>query len=198
MTDNYPAFPSIPRLNRRVVITEKIDGENGLISIRRASDGPLRVGIETRVNFVDGDTYYVSAGTRTRWVTDVDNPFGGWVWERRYELVQTLGPGLHRGEWWGKGVKRGYGLNENRFSLFNVGRWTEDKLVEVLGLHVVPTIFPGTARLSTVQLALETLEISGSLAAPGFMRPEGVIVWHSAANSYFKVTLENDEGKGKS
>ncbi len=32
----YPAFGKIPRLNREVVITEKIDGTNGLISIERA------------------------------------------------------------------------------------------------------------------------------------------------------------------
>jgi hypothetical protein len=33
----------------------------------------------------------------------------------------------------------------------------------------------------------------GSVAAPGFKDPEGVVVYHTAANLYFKVTCKNDE-----
>lgn len=41
--------------------------------------------------------------------------------------------------------------------------------------------------------ALDRLRAHGSLAVPGFLRPEGVVVYHIAANMGFKVTLEKDE-----
>ena len=41
------------------------------------------------------------------------------------------------------------------------------------------------------------LALSFSLAAPGFMRPEGIVVFHVAANTAFKQTLEKD-GEPKS
>ena len=40
--------------------------------------------------------------------------------------------------------------------------------------------------------ALEDLKTTGSRAAPGFMKPEGIIVYHSAARMYFKMTIEKD------
>lgn len=43
-----------------------------------------------------------------------------------------------------------------------------------------------------------TEKIDGSLAQPGFMKPEGIVIFHTAANQLFKKTLENDESpKGK-
>ncbi len=35
--------------------------------------------------------------------------------------------------------------------------------------------------------------MTGSKAAPGFDNPEGVVVFHTANSSLFKVTLEGDE-----
>jgi hypothetical protein len=40
---------------------------------------------------------------------------------------------------------------------------------------------------------LSKLREEGSLAAPGFMNPEGVVVFHLAAGMGFKKTLEKDE-----
>lgn len=41
MTDlQYPSFPKIPRLNRAVIVTEKIDGTNGLIEVSVDDDEP--------------------------------------------------------------------------------------------------------------------------------------------------------------
>jgi hypothetical protein len=31
--ETFPAFPKIPRLRRRIVVTEKIDGTNALVSV---------------------------------------------------------------------------------------------------------------------------------------------------------------------
>src|SRR4051812_4307796 len=103
----FQAFPSIARLFRECVVTEKIDGTNGVVHV---SD--------------DGLT--VTAGSRSRWITpEADNfGFARWVAEHAEEL-RALGPGFHFGEWWGSGIQRRYGLDEKRFSLFNVGRWGE-------------------------------------------------------------------------
>lgn len=48
----------------------------------------------------------------------------------------------------------------------------------------------------TVKDVLEGLLRGGSVAAPGFANPEGIIVFHVAANSVFKVT-EDDQAKGQ-
>jgi len=37
------------------------------------------------------------------------------------------------------------------------------------------------------------LRTIGSVAAPGFMDPEGIVVYLSAARSMFKVTLKGDD-----
>ena len=40
--------------------------------------------------------------------------------------------------------------------------------------------------------ALDELREYGSLAAPGFMRPEGIVIFHTAGSVGFKRTLEKD------
>lgn len=41
------------------------------------------------------------------------------------------------------------------------------------------------------------LKIHGSAAAPGFMNPEGIVIFHLAGNVGFKQTiLKDDEPKG--
>jgi LexA DNA binding domain len=49
-------------------------------------------------------------------------------------------------------------------------------------------------------LCLDFLRSDGSAAAPGFMRPEGVVIFHTASGALFKQTIEKDEepkGRGK-
>ncbi len=41
--------------------------------------------------------------------------------------------------------------------------------------------------------ALEGLRGNGSYAAPGFMKPEGIVIFHVAANMGFKKTLDKDD-----
>jgi hypothetical protein len=41
------------------------------------------------------------------------------------------------------------------------------------------------------------LQSLGSAAVPGFQKPEGIIVWHSAARQMYKMTFEQDGGKWK-
>jgi len=178
MNPEFKAFDKIPRLRRNVIVTEKIDGTNAIV-------------------WVSDDGMWVRAGSRSRWITPEDDNYGfaRWVHENADELRQ-LGPGYHYGEWWGHGIQRRYGLTEKRFSLFNAGRWA-DGSVRPKCCGVVPVLAEGHQE-DAVESALAILRTEGSRAAPGFMNPEGVVVYHTASRSLFKVTLEKDsEPKGR-
>lgn len=181
-------------MNREVIVTEKIDGTNSQVHIRPAEGSQLEMGYDTQVE-VDGVQCYLRAGSRSRWVlhlgTDDNNGFGRWVHTHAHELAQ-LGVGAHFGEWWGQGIQRKYGLQEKRWSLFNVHRWGESRPA---CCHVVPIIVRGQAidGFRIVDKALEELRQHGSFAAPGFMKPEGVVAFHTHSRTLFKVTLERDQ-----
>lgn len=167
----FEAFPKIPRLNRMCTITEKIDGTNAQIII--SDDGEIAAASRSRLITVDNDNF----------------GFARWVEANRSSLID-LGPGRHFGEWWGSGIQRGYGLKEKRFSLFNSARWTG---CAPACCSVVPVLYSGPFCTDAVNDVVEHLRVFGSSAAEGFMKPEGVIVWHEAARQMFKVTLEKDE-----
>ena len=97
------------------------------------------------------------------------------------------------GEWWGKGIQRGYGLDEKRFSLFNVHRWGDSESRPAC-CGVVP-ILGKLDKFSSpfIDIAIQRLKEFGSKAAPGFMNPEGVVIYHKASGQLFKATLKNDE-----
>lgn len=184
-------FPKMPRLSRECVITEKLDGTNAQVFI--------------------SDTGEFLTGSRSRWITPENDNYGfsRWAHEHKTELLK-LGPGRHFGEWWGNRIQRGYGLSEKRFSLFNVIRWClhghvpqmiarnpehpqklQDELPDCVSL--VPVLWRGQFDSTQADLALAKLAMMGSVAAPGFMRPEGVVLYHIAGAVGFKKTLEKDE-----
>lgn len=167
----FVEFPKLFRLSRECIITEKLDGTNAQVFV--------------------GDDGRVLAGSRNRWLsTDADNfGFAAWVKEHEDEL-RTLGPGRHFGEWWGSGIQRRYGLKEKRFSLFNVARWQDNRPA---CCHVVPVLYRGIFETEHVHAAIEKLLKEGSIAAPGFMDPEGIVCFHVAGNVGFKKTLVKDE-----
>lgn len=176
----FEEFRKIPRFNRHVTITEKIDGTNAQILI--TEEGEVR------------------AGSRTRWITPEEDNFGfaAWVRDNADGLREELGEGRHYGEWWGQKIQRAYGLSERRFSLFNTNRWNEENLRIC---HVVPVLYegiPSDGWSAEVNRAIEDLRENGSYAAPGFMKPEGIVTYHKASDQLFKATLERDEEyKGK-
>jgi hypothetical protein len=190
---DFQGFPKVARLNRDVIITEKIDGTNAQVLI--TEDGDMLI------------------GSRTRWITpqDDNHGFARWAEGNKNQLLK-LGPGRHFGEWWGSGIQRGYGLvkGEKRFSLFNVARWalygTEPKRImtadpriekyqDVLpeGLFLVPELYRGNFSSYVIDDVVSLMRINGSYASPGFDRPEGIVVFHTVANVGFKQTLENDD-----
>jgi len=180
----FEAFQKIPRLRRDCIVTEKIDGTNGQILIT--------------------EDHQLWIGSRNQWISTPDNrfstdPFGfaKWAEANKDQIIAELGVGRHYGEWWGSGIQRGYGLQkgEKRFSLFNTSRWKD---VQITVCSVVPVLYEGPFDLSWIDRCLASLREDGSRAAPGFMRPEGVVVFHKAANYLLKQTIEkDDEPKGK-
>ena len=180
LEETFEKFASIHRLSREVIVTEKIDGTNAQIC-------------------VSDDMTDLRAGSRKRWIEVGDDNFGfaHWVQENKAELL-TLGPGRHYGEWWGSGIQRKYGLEngEKRFSLFNTHRWGNDE-TRPSCCHVVPVLTQLPA-FDTVAIdaVLADLQEMGSQAAPGFMDPEGIVVFHVASQAVFKKTLGDDGHKG--
>lgn len=179
LNTEFEMFRKIPRLTRQCVITEKLDGTNGQILVTE-----------------DGKFY---AGSRSRWILtpesdeirDDNYGFGRWALEHRDELVKGLGIGRHFGEWWGAGIQRKYGLKEKRFSLFNTSVWNET--TKPACCHVVPVLYEGLFTTDRAEEWVLTLRVEGSRAVPGFMNPEGIVIYHVAAGQYFKKTLEKDE-----
>ncbi len=169
----FESFQKIPRLKRGMVITEKIDGTNAQI-------------------FINDDCTKMLAGSRNRWINpEQDNAgFARWAQDHIEELY-GLGPGRHFGEWWGQGIQRRYGLSEKRFSLFNTGRWTNDTSPPAC-CSVVPVLFAGEFTTINIDITLDYLRRNGSVAAPGFMEPEGIVVFHPQSKQLFKVTLDDD------
>jgi len=139
-------------------------------------------------------------GSRNRWITSEADNFGfaTWVQENAEEL-RKLGPGRHFGEWWGAGIQRRYGLTEKRFSLFNTSRWLDSVGARFPSLpacvHVVPLLYNEQFSDTAVNEALRQLKEYGSVAAPGFMNPEGIVIYHHASRTLHKVTLGDDGHK---
>ena len=186
-------FPKIARLSREAIITEKLDGTNSSITITK--DGQFLT------------------GSRTRWITPADDNYGfsKWAHDHKDELM-TLGVGTHFGEWWGGGIQRNYGLakDDKRFWLFNTIRWclfgetprrietgdpSIEKYQEVLPscVGLVPVLYRGVFDTKIADEAIWKLRTQGSMAVPGFMRPEGIVVYHTASGMAFKKTIERDE-----
>ena len=207
-------FPKMGRLTRTCVITEKIDGTNAQVNIVPKSLVSLAEDVSAVV--AESADSFMFAGSRTRYITpgkSTDNAgFAAWVKDNAADLFQ-LGPGRHFGEWWGSKIQCGYGLTERRFSLFNTSRWVDrhteagligDMWPDVANLepgqqfapaccHVVPVLFEGMFSDHVVHNMLELLRARGSVAAPGWMKPEGIVVFHTATGTLFKKTLEGDE-----
>ncbi len=161
MSIEFKKWPKIPHWDTcKWHVTEKIDGTNACVVIK--SKGISRSGV----------VYDVAAQSRQRLITPQDDNFGfaQWVEDNKEELVK-LGEGYHYGEWWGKGIQRGYGLEERRFSLFDWWREGED----------LPTCCYVVPILGTVNHMIEIqgcwdLIRQGSKAVSGWRDPEGYIV----------------------
>lgn len=171
MGNEFVGFPKMSRYSREVIVTEKIDGTNAQIYI------------------TENGGFFV--GSRTRWITPESDNYGFAKWaEENKESLMTLGPGRHFGEWWGGGIQRSYGLKEKRFSLFNVSRWEESRPE---CCYVVPVLWRGMFDNLNVAEIMNKLKEGGSVAVPGYMNPEGIVIYHTKGCIGFKKTFEKDE-----
>jgi hypothetical protein len=167
----FKGFPKIPRLESGFTVTEKLDGTNACVIV--TEDGRVYAQSRHRILTVAHDNY----------------GFAAWVEAHAGQLTE-LGPGHHFGEWWGQGINRSYGLTERRFSLFNLTKWAYERpecchvVPKLVGLELDASFF---VIEDCVRESIEWLQINGSQAAPGFMNPEGVVLFHHRANQLFKV-----------
>ena len=222
----FVEWPKIARLNRDVVITEKLDGTNAAIGIVEMTGHPEGWAPPPNEGCVKVNNvwYRVYAQSRSRIITPSDDNYGFAMWVRRHaaSLVELIGAGLHFGEWWGVGINRQYDLSERRFSLFNTAKWEDDPAGKAAlatarerdcAIYTVPVLYAGPwvsdfevrceelgkggipiTETFAPDVMLEILKHKGSVAAPGFMDPEGIVVFHKASGQCFKATTENDAG----
>ena len=165
----FISYPKTPRLENTVCcLTEKIDGTNAQVVITPEGE--------------------VLAGSRNRWIVPGDDNFGfaAWVYEHAEEL-RTLGVGQHFGEWWGRGIGRNYGVDFRKFSLFNV--WRERESLPAC-VDVVPVLYKGGFDSGKIAAVQEALVQGGSVAAPGFMRVEGMVLTVGRGSGPMKIILD--------
>lgn len=168
----FEPFQKIARWNRHIVITEKIDGTNAQIYVPEDQMQPLQF------------------GSRNRWLNAKQDNHGFHKWATgNAEELRLLGPGRHFGEWYGLGIQRTYGLTHKRFALFNTARWQDSRPP---CCDLVPVLYNGLLDSIKIAEALESLRINGSVIVPGFMNPEGIVIYHVASGKPFKITLDND------
>ena len=115
MSADFTPYGKTPRLNRPIVITEKVDGTNAGIRIEKFPFGHHVEGIPATATAAplgpfdpfDGDglpvhEYRVTVQSRNRIITpnhdgkSTDNAgFAAWVLEHAATLVKALGEGMH-------------------------------------------------------------------------------------------------------
>lgn len=199
----FVKWPSTPRLFKDCVVTEKIDGTNACVVIEKVTKETSFTSVDDAKEVIgkDGDWYLIYAQSRNRFVTPKnDNAgFAMWVYEHANELVNFLGEGHHFGEWFGKGIQRGYGLSDKRFALFNSHRWgflsDPEAAPDIPGLVVVPVLYQGPFDTEVIKDMFSGLLSMGSEAVPGFMKPEGIVVYHTASKQCYKMTDQGDKPK---
>lgn len=153
--------------NECYVVTEKLDGTNACIVIDEEGN--------------------IGAQSRKRLITPDDDNFGFAAWvQANKETLLKLGRGHHFGEWWGEGIQRRYGLDNKRFSLFNTSRDVEPE-----GCSIVPILAVHGILEEAVKMGREALK-DGSVAAPGFDRPEGTVIFCTKNRCFYKDIIDKD------
>jgi hypothetical protein len=180
----FKSWPKMTRVeNRRTpIFTEKIDGTNACVVIGRTDiidDNAIAEWLRG-----DGDRLVMWAQSRTRFIRPDDDNYGfaRWVQENA-EALFNLGEGYHFGEWWGQGIQRGYGQTKKRFSLFDTRRWNADNPPPP-PCEVVPVL-----PVTTIEEARDYLLGNGSAVAPGFINPEGAVMFDLDTKTPFKIII---------
>ena len=212
MSYEFKAWPKIPRLSKmQCSITEKLDGTNASIHIAalpHVSEGDQPKHDPNLLAYrygMDASAWGMWAGSRTRWISPENDNFGfaKWAQDNSKVLFEQLGPGTHYGEWWGQGIQRTYGLTKKYFTLFNPWRYgagqnpeiptASEQIKQDKLLGTVPILSQAQYSPSEVGEATYQLETTGSVAVPGWMKPEGIVVY--IGKDTYKVVINGDENK---
>lgn len=211
----FTPYPKTARLFKDglgMVVTEKIDGTNAAVGVIQVEPEDItQVAPHATLVTLDDRVYGVYAQSRNRLIhpsvitgdKGSDNyGFAAWTMDNAEALARTLGTGVHFGEWWGLGIARKYDMDRKVFSLFNTSRFRHLDVPEArlsLGvpneLRVVPVLYVGQLDTHSVLLQMDGLDRFGSVAAPGFDKPEGVCVYLPSVRQTFKVTFDGDKPK---
>jgi len=180
----FKPWPKTPRLeNETYHITEKIDGTNACIIIQ-----PYLYEKEQDCIWTDME-HSVYAQSRTKLIKPSDDNYGfaNWAQRKAEQLIKDLGVGYHFGEWWGQGIQRNYGLTEKRFSLFNPTKQSSICHNVPLLMSLNEEHYQNTDWKDALYAEFQEF---GSVASPGFMKPEGLVVYAEKAKAYWKVIFD--------
>ena len=157
----FKSFEKISKFSGiAMTITQKIHGTNAQIRIYE-DDGVIKCQASSR--------------TRDIFVGDDNFGFARYVKDNEAEIIEKLGLGTHFGEWAGPGINSGEGLKEKTFVIFNHYRFPAERPLPPQCV-VVPVLYHGPYDERIVAEAIMELKINGSKRAPGFMRPEGIVI----------------------
>jgi len=196
----YPKYPSIERFeNIYSIISEKVDGTNGLIEIEY-DDGLLAVRF----------------GSRNRWLTLSSDNAGFMNFFAMFAKKIAIVPDILRakavneldnrnkvcsnpiriyGEWYGKGIQRGYGLDTKYFMPFHT--ILAEALIEANVPNIMPPHIMYTGKFDK-QIAddmMNLLRTHGSGVTPGYFNPEGIVVYFPTYQFCLKDTFEGAKWK---
>lgn len=179
----FKSFPEIKKLgSAEFSITQKIHGTNAQVMIYPDEAGVMQLLV----------------GSRTRWIVPGDDNYGfaQFVYDNKQAFIEKLGQGQHFGEWAGPGINSGEGLKEKTFVLFDFWRYDPANLPPQTVL--VPVLYKGKFDLAQVKIAMDDLKTNGSKLAPGFMRPEGVVMQIKGTRYKEVFAAEETQWTGKS
>lgn len=174
----FKGFPKIARLDTlSMTITQKMHGTNAQILI--TDDGQI------------------FSGNRYRWLSIDDDNYGfaSFVDRNREELLAKLPVGRHYGEWCGGKINSGEGLKEKTLFLFNHSKFANRELPT--NVRVIPVLISDVGFCEeNIFTYVEWLKENGSLAVPGFMKIEGIVIEIKAAYGdpmYLKYVFGKEE-----
>jgi hypothetical protein len=185
---DFRKFAKIPRFHSPVTITEKLDGTNAVLFIDEANASPSNYATNIPAQDLQYGTHFAVAGSRKRWLAEGEDNHGfrAWVKQNLEQLILGLDPGTYYGEWWGKKINRGYGLDEKRFTPFGLA---SGKPVEHELFHPLPILYEGRFFPEAAYECLLELQNEGSRAAPGFKPAEGIVIRFNDTGARLKLTF---------
>ena len=199
--NNYPSFPSIERVeNVYIVISEKIDGTNGLIELcgipeqMYPNECPIKFGSRNRYISIEDDNYGF-ANFFTPHIDKILIAIKHIKEESESEIDKVCIQRIY-GEWFGQGIQRTYNLKERFFMPFST--FYAEKMIEAGVPNIIKPYIFYAGKENEAPMFLETLlKDKGSYLIPGYMHPEGLVYHYPKYNKRVKNIIEGNVPKVK-